>query len=70
MNNKFKPLTKAYLQIYNYNMTLDDDIRFDWDEEKNEENQRKHGVSFEEGQTVFQDPDAHVYFDEEHSKDE
>jgi len=47
-----------------------DSIQFEWDEEKNIENQRKHGVSFEEGQTVFQDPDAVVYFDEEHSEAE
>jgi uncharacterized DUF497 family protein len=29
------------------------ELRFEWDERKNRENQRKHGVSFEEAQTVF-----------------
>ena len=32
-----------------------DELRFEWDEAKNRENQRKHRVSFEEAQTVFYD---------------
>ena len=35
-----------------------DDIRFEWDEKKNKENIRKHGVPFEEAQTVFLDENA------------
>ncbi len=31
-------------------------IRFEWDEAKNQSNQRKHGVSFEEACQVFRDP--------------
>ncbi len=31
------------------------DLRFEWDEAKNRANNRKHGVSFEEAQTVFYD---------------
>ena len=31
-------------------------MRFEWDERKNERNTRKHGVSFEEARTVFDDP--------------
>ncbi len=34
------------------------DIRFEWDERKSRENKRKHGVSFEEAQTVFLDENA------------
>jgi uncharacterized DUF497 family protein len=34
------------------------ELRFDWDDRKNVENQRKHGVSFEEAQTVFYDDRA------------
>ena len=48
-------------------MTIDDNVKFEWDEEKSIENQRTHGVSFEEAGTVFQDPNASVYFDEDHS---
>ena len=31
-------------------------IRFEWDEAKNRANQRKHGLSFETGALVFEDP--------------
>ena len=31
-------------------------MQFEWDETKNQLNQRKHGISFEEAQTVFDDP--------------
>lgn len=31
-------------------------IYFEWDEDKNASNQRKHGVRFEEGTEVFFDP--------------
>ena len=46
------------------------EIRFDWDETKNAANIRKHGISFEEAQTVFLDENAIRYFDPDHSKDE
>ncbi|HEX6904870.1 MAG TPA: BrnT family toxin [Thermoanaerobaculia bacterium] len=44
--------------------------RFEWDESKNEGNQRKHGVSFEEAQTVFSDDHALFRGDPDHSDDE
>ena len=34
------------------------DLRFEWDERKNVRNQRKHGVSFDEAETVFLDDQA------------
>ena len=47
------------------------DIGFEWDERKNrKENKRKHGVSFEEAQTVFLDENAIRYYDPDHSEDE
>jgi uncharacterized DUF497 family protein len=45
-------------------------IQFVWDEAKNKTNQRKHGVRFEEAQTVFYDPHAIQFFDPDHSLDE
>jgi uncharacterized DUF497 family protein len=45
-------------------------VRFEWDEKKNRENQRKHGVSFEEAETVFFDDNAIQYYDPDHSKEE
>ena len=49
---------------------MQDPISFEWNEEKNESNKRKHGVSFEEAATVFYDENARVIFDGEHSIDE
>ena len=42
-------------------------LRFEWDEEKNRENRRKHGVSFEEARTVFYDDNAIEFYDDGHS---
>lgn len=46
------------------------DLRFDWDERKNAANQRKHGVSFEEAETVFGDESALLIADPDPSSDE
>lgn len=40
---------------------------FIWDDEKNEINTKKHGISFEEAKTVFLDNDAMFLRDDEHS---
>ncbi|MBN2018150.1 MAG: BrnT family toxin, partial [Candidatus Cloacimonetes bacterium] len=45
-------------------------LRFDWDKTKSKANQKKHGISFEEAQTVFFDENAIEYFDPDHSKTE
>ena len=47
-----------------------DTIRFEWNRRKSRENKRKHGVSFEEAQTIFWDENAIQYYDPDHSKDE
>ncbi len=46
------------------------DLRVEWDTRKSAANKRKHGVSFEEAQSVFYDDYARQYFDDEHSDDE
>jgi uncharacterized DUF497 family protein len=38
-------------------------IRFEWDEQKNKSNRRKHGIWFEEAQQTFDDPSAIRYYD-------
>ncbi len=43
---------------------------FEWDENKNQINQKKHGVSFEEASTVFYDEQALLEYDASHSADE
>lgn len=45
-------------------------IRFEWDQRKNSENRRKHGVSFEEAATVFLDESALLISDPDHSDEE
>ncbi len=43
---------------------------FQWDEEKAKSNLKKHGVSFEEGATIFNDPMIATILDPDHSEDE
>jgi uncharacterized DUF497 family protein len=45
-------------------------MRFEWDESKNLANYRKHGVWFEEAQTVWADARSVEFFDPEHSETE
>jgi uncharacterized DUF497 family protein len=47
-----------------------DELFFVWDDEKNQANIKKHGVSFEAAQTAFYDENARVYYDPDHSEDE
>ena len=47
-----------------------EDLEFEWDYKKNEINKQKHNVSFEEAATVFQDEDALLISDPDHSQDE
>ena len=42
-------------------------MKFEWDENKNEANRIKHGVSFEEAETVFEDERSVTIYDEDHS---
>ncbi len=43
---------------------------FVWDNSKNLANKKKHGVSFEEAETVFYDNSARLISDPDHSVDE
>ena len=43
-------------------------MRFEWDFVKARDNLRKHGVSFEEASSVFDDQNAALRFDKEHSQ--
>ncbi len=42
-------------------------LRFEWAKEKAASNIQKHGVSFDEASTVFRDPLAWIFDDEDHS---
>ena len=45
-------------------------IKFEWNATKAASNLKKHGVSFEEAQTVFYDEFAVQFYDESHSSEE
>ncbi|NUQ65723.1 MAG: BrnT family toxin [Pirellulales bacterium] len=45
-------------------------LSFERDEDKAASNESKHGVTFDEASTVFADPLAVIFDDEEHSEDE
>ena len=53
--------------MYNVHMK---ELRFEWDGSKSRQNKRKHGVSFEEAQSVFLDERAIRFFDPDHSEEE
>ena len=36
-------------------------LQFEWDENKNTINKKKHGISFEEAETAFYDDEAVLY---------
>jgi uncharacterized DUF497 family protein len=42
-------------------------MEFEWDQSKAVSNLKKHGVSFEEAKTVFDNPLAVIFDDEDHS---
>lgn len=45
-------------------------MEFEWDEEKNLKNQKKHGIGFPEVKTVFEDFYAILFDDPDHSEAE
>ena len=45
-------------------------IRFEWNQPKATANLKKHGISFEEAQSVFHDEFATQFYDDEHSSSE
>ncbi|HOU49724.1 MAG TPA: BrnT family toxin [Smithella sp.] len=46
------------------------ELRFEWDEKKYKLNQKKHGISFLEAQTVFSDENGLLLDDPDHSLEE
>ncbi len=45
-------------------------ISFEWDEQKRDLNKKKHGIPFEEAQTVFVDENALLLHDPDYSQEE
>lgn len=46
------------------------DTQFEWDDDKARNNEQKHGITFNEASTVFDDPLAVIFDDAEHSDEE
>ncbi|MCL2171483.1 MAG: BrnT family toxin [Defluviitaleaceae bacterium] len=46
------------------------DMIFSWDENKANSNMRKHGITFREAMTVFNDSNILYMYDDEHSDEE
>lgn len=45
-------------------------MKFEWDEEKNTKNKKRHGISFEHAMLVFEDDYCIEEYDCDHSSDE
>jgi len=43
---------------------------FDWDSTKDQQNIRKHRISFRQAATIFRDPNQLSIYDQEHSQEE
>lgn len=52
-----------------YDVSMEE-LLFEWDEQKNTLNKKKHSVSFEEAKTAFYDEFAMQFYDPDHSDDE
>ncbi len=57
-------------QPYNCYSVVVSKSNFEWDETKNIENQRKHGISFNEAQFAFMDENRVIAEDLTHSQEE
>lgn len=56
--------------MYNVHMLRLGKVTFDWDEEKERVNRRKHGIAFDEAATIFIGSPLRVFFDPDHSEAE
>jgi hypothetical protein len=65
----FQSTQLAYDIHCNYTVSMSE-LRFEWDERKARSNEQKHGVSFNEAETVFYDENARVLNDPKHSLEE
>ncbi len=45
-------------------------MKFEWDENKNKINQKKHGIAFDEVKVIFEDDYSILFDDPDHSDDE
>ena len=60
------PLELTVVYTIEYSLSM----KFEWDDNKNRSNFKKHGVWFEEARTIWVDAESVEFFDPEHSSDE
>ena len=58
------------LAIRHMYMIIIGELRFEWNPDKDRQNQRKHGVSFLEACTIFGDENGILIHDPDHSEEE
>lgn len=45
-------------------------VKFEWNDEKNDQNKKKHNVDFREAITIFLNTPIRIFFDPDHSENE
>ena len=58
------------IHIKNFVINDPEKICFEWDDDKNELNKKKHGISFETAALIFEDENRVEKYDYTHSQDE
>ncbi len=56
--------------MYNVHMIRIGKVTFEWDENKNLLNKKKHKIAFQEAATIFLNTPLQVFFDPDHSEKE
>ena len=63
MSSDWNYVAHTFCHMYTVNM----DLAFVWDDEKERENISKHGVDFQEASTVFTSAPLAIFYDPDHS---
>lgn len=63
-------MRRAELRAFRYPLSSSMSLAFQWDKRKASSNSKKHRVQFAEAASVFSDPLARIFPDEEHSGNE
>lgn len=56
--------------MYNVHMIRLGKVRFEWDDEKEKLNRKKHKIAFDEAVTIFINSPLQIFFDPDHSESE
>lgn len=62
---RLRPIASRLSHMYNVHMKL----KFEWDQSKSHDNQKKHRISFKEATTIFVNAPLAIFFDPDISSD-